>query len=211
MTPPVETSWHLITAWLADHAPTTAAMLSPPASEDDIRNLGREVPGGLPDELIAWWRLGDGVGRPDGAGYFLPPRFAPMPVREALGVRRLMAGLVSPDAYRIAAADEAGSRSGAFLDTFVPIAADGGGDHLVVDLRPGAWHGCIQEWRNDDGCQTGPLWSGVAEMLAEVADDFHHHTGVLAAHAERARAQGFRKSPYTAHANDGTVVWLRVT
>ncbi|XVV00453.1 SMI1/KNR4 family protein [Actinosynnema sp. CA-248983] len=206
----VESSWHSITSWLAGHAPKTFAALSPPAADDDIRALVEDVPGRLPAELTAWWRLCDGIGRLDGTGYLLPPLFEPMPVRKALAVRRLMADLHSPVAYAMAAADEAGSRSGAFLDTFVPIAADGGGDHLVVDLRPGPWHGCVQEWRGDDGCQTDPWWSGVADMPADVANDFTRSSGVLRAHGERARAQGFRTSPYTVHPDDGRVAWRRM-
>jgi len=52
----------------------------------------------------------------------------------------------------------------------MPIAGDGGGNDLFVDLRPGPAHGCVREFWNEEGARDTALWSGVADMLAEVAD-----------------------------------------
>jgi cell wall assembly regulator SMI1 len=56
-----------------------------------------------------------------------------------------------------------------WLPGFLPIATDGGGADLFVDLRSGPEHGCVREFDKvyTDG---NPRWANVTAMLADIAD-----------------------------------------
>jgi hypothetical protein len=58
---------------------------------------------------------------------------------------------------------------GAWLPRWLPIAGDGCGNDLFVDLRPGPAHGCVRQFLRDDGAGDAAWWGGAAAMLAEVA------------------------------------------
>ncbi|MEV4972439.1 hypothetical protein [Streptomyces scopuliridis] len=93
-------AWQALTAWLAQHAPTSYASLLPPATEEEIATadsqLMRHVGYGLPAELGALWRLCGGVEHQYieenedagevGSGAFLPGGVILSPA-EALGPR----------------------------------------------------------------------------------------------------------------------------
>jgi cell wall assembly regulator SMI1 len=152
--------------------------MRPPAAEDDIRDAGRIVGTALPDDLIAWWRRADGQ---TGRGSLLPPSYSPYSVRAALDRRDVwmtawngVMEQASADQFsaQVTEADRAPAGSpckGAWLPRWLPIAGDGGGNDLFVDLRPGTAHGCVREFLRDDGAGDVTLWGGVATMLAEVA------------------------------------------
>lgn len=58
-----------------------------------------------------------------------------------------------------AEADDAGARASMFIPPFLPIAEDGSGDFLFVDLRGGRLHGCVGEYsgaRPTGARQSGP-------------------------------------------------------
>lgn len=199
-------SWQRITTWLRTRAPVTAAALAA-ASEADLAELVEDVPVPLPADLATWWRLCGGTGLPDGDGALFPPFYEPHSARGALEARRLLVTPGTATSHRASGSDEAGDRAAVFLDVFVPIAADGTGDHLVVDLRPGRWHGCVQHWSADDGCQTGPWWTGVADLLSDVANAVTRGTRAREAYAERARARHLRASAQLAHVEQGRLTW----
>ncbi|WP_223767319.1 SMI1/KNR4 family protein [Streptomyces huiliensis] len=54
-------SWHRIDAWLAAHAPSDAALLNPPAAEDDIRQAERVLGIQLPADLAESLRCHNGA------------------------------------------------------------------------------------------------------------------------------------------------------
>jgi cell wall assembly regulator SMI1 len=63
---------------------------------------------------------------------------------------------------------EAGLR---WLPEWLPVAGDGGGGGLFVDLRTGPRHGCVVAYTRT-GQGPAPVWPGVREMLTDVADRF---------------------------------------
>ncbi|MBB4966074.1 SMI1/KNR4 family protein [Saccharothrix violaceirubra] len=190
----VEERWIEVVDWLVVNAPATFETLVPRATASEVDAVEAAVPEALPNDLRAWLRFGQGVDwQPEEV---FPPLFAPRSARDVLTAYRR---LVAEDertwpGYERAVREGAGGRSGVFLKSFVPIASSGTGDWLFVDLRPGAWHGCVQRWRRDDGCQVGPLWRGVGDMLADVVQGLITGREVLAPFVERAHAQGFRTS-----------------
>jgi cell wall assembly regulator SMI1 len=175
----VNESWDIIVGWLGRYSPAELALIRPPAAEDDIRDAERSIGAALPDDLVAWWRRADGRA---GKGSLLPPCYSPYPVRTALDRREVwmtawngvmeQAG-VDRFARYVAQEDRAPAGSpgkDAWLPRWLPIAGDGGGNDLFVDLRPGPAHGCVRQFRRDDGAGDTAWWSSVAAMLAEIAD-----------------------------------------
>ncbi|WP_433272670.1 SMI1/KNR4 family protein [Actinosynnema sp. CS-041913] len=199
-------SWRGITSWLEIHAPVTFAALAPPASDEDLRAMRDDVGKNLPDDLITWWRLCNGTGLADGNGMLLPPFFEPCSLHDVLAKRSIRVGSGAPTAIHNATAATAGSPAGAFLASFVPIAADGGGDLLFVDLRPGPRHGCVQHWSGEDGTDGGPWWTGVADMLADVAGALHTGSEARRRYVET-REQHVQASTNQAAVDDGRLVW----
>ncbi|MGW8889163.1 hypothetical protein [Streptomyces sp. NPDC055749] len=61
----VAAAWQVLTAWLAEHAPTSYASFLPPATDEEIATadsrLKQYLGFGLPAELDALWRLCGGV------------------------------------------------------------------------------------------------------------------------------------------------------
>ncbi|GAA1330142.1 hypothetical protein GCM10009660_02190 [Catellatospora bangladeshensis] len=204
---PVVDSWRGITSWLEVHAPVTFAALAPPARMDEIQAVRDDVGQDLPDDLVAWWRLCGGTESGGGTGQLLPPFYEPCPLRAVRAIRGFAVGSGSAAAIRNAGAGEAGSLTGAFLASFVPIAADGGGDYLFVDLRTGPSQGCIQHWSGDDGAAGVVWWSGVAEMLADVSEALRYGSEARRGYADAATRRHFRVSTDRASVSDGRLIW----
>ncbi|WP_091661980.1 SMI1/KNR4 family protein [Micromonospora auratinigra] len=171
MDTPVEESWARISGWLARHAPVTAQAIRPPAGAAEVRRTEAVVGRPLPADLLAWWRLTDGIADADyRAGSPIPTHYLPLSTVDA---RRRFADLApfanpdccGPDGTH---ATTAGERLRGFCTATVPICRDLAGDLLVVDLRDGARHGGVLSWTAEDGCHpTG--WAGTAAMLADTA------------------------------------------
>jgi cell wall assembly regulator SMI1 len=168
---PIEESWRRIATWLARHAPVTAAAIRPPAAAEEVGRTARAVARPLPDDLLGWWALMDGIAEDDyRAGSPIPPVYMPLPVTE---VREQFAALARfadeeccvPGGVHATAAGES---SFSFCTATVPICRDLGGNVLVADLRDGPRRGCVMEWTAEDG-YLGTGWAGTAAMLADVA------------------------------------------
>ncbi|GAA4055179.1 SMI1/KNR4 family protein [Actinomadura miaoliensis] len=175
----VDDSWDVIVDWLLRHCPHELDAIGPPAAEDDIREAERTVGTALPDDLVAWWRRADGQA---GLSSLLPPFYTPCSIQMALDSRKIRMtvwnGVVeqTTDPAQFAAFVERENRAsagtpctGAWLPRWLPIAGDGGGSVLFVDLRPGPAHGCVRRFFRDGGAGDAVWWGGVAEMLADVA------------------------------------------
>jgi cell wall assembly regulator SMI1 len=178
----VSRSWDAIVAWLAGNAPAELAFVRPPADAEDVREAERRLGVGLPADLLAWWQRVDGLedhGR-------LVSRYRPYSVREALNRRDVWMSAWNDVMEELAAQQQppldfaawvakenrvpAGSPcNSAWLPLWLPIAGDGGGDDLFVDLRPGPAHGCVRAFWRDGGASDAVWWGGVADMLADVA------------------------------------------
>lgn len=172
----VEESWTRIVTWLSDSAPATAAGLRSAASDLSRVELALDRP--LPPDLAEWWSLADA----SGAERLIPLEHTPLSVAAALEVRRerldqhLRRGESIVDG-------EAGEPSRGFQSAFVPIAGDGHGRYLFVDLRGGPLHGCIGEWDDLGSFVDVISWPSVAEMLGDVADALVHGVPALTFHA----------------------------
>lgn len=174
----VDESWNIIVEWLARHSPPELALIRPPAAEDDIRETERGVGTVLPDDLVAWWRRADGQA---GHGSLMPWFYSPHSAREALNKRNVwmtawngVMEQADPERFAayVAQEDQAPSGTpckGAWLPSWLPVAGDGGGNDLFVDLRPGPAHGCVREFFRDAGASDAARWDSVAAMLADVA------------------------------------------
>jgi cell wall assembly regulator SMI1 len=185
--PNVDESWNVIVDWLGRHSPPELALIRPPAAEGDLRSVEERVGTALPDDLVAWWRRADGLARKGG---LLPPFYSPYPVRAALRSRDVWMTAwnavmeeSTPGQFAAYLAQEneapAGSPcKGAWLPRWLPIAGDGGGNDLFVDLRPGPARGCVRQFLRDDGAGDTAWWSSVSAMLSEVADALTRETPI---------------------------------
>ncbi|XVU29567.1 SMI1/KNR4 family protein [Actinoplanes sp. CA-054009] len=155
--------WERVVEWLRRHCPADADEVGPPAGEADLAAAERAVGVALPADLVAWWRSADGVGH----GFRLLPGFAPYSVRDALASRRTWLEVSAPSGDSGAAGSAC---HGVWLPRWLPVAGNGSGDDLFVDLRAGAAFGCVGRFDHEVWEYDGPRWPGVTAMLAEVAE-----------------------------------------
>ncbi|MGK5740114.1 SMI1/KNR4 family protein [Micromonospora sp. URMC 103] len=169
---PVERSWRRIITWLSRHAPVTAAAIRPPAGAAEVRRTQEAVGRFLPADLLAWWRLMDGIADANyAAGFPIPSHHLPLSVAEVREWFASLSRFADQDCCGPggAHATAAGEPSVGFCTATVPICRDLAGDVLVVDLRDGARHGCIMAWWAEEG-YVETDWAGTAAMLADTAD-----------------------------------------
>jgi cell wall assembly regulator SMI1 len=184
--PGVTESWQTIVEWLAHHAPAMHAALRGPATEPDLSWAQRKIPTPLPDDLLEWWRLADGVRYRSAEGELIPPCYNPWQVADVLNERAAWLrtrGAASAQARADGMPDPARQSAGTqcytgWLPTWVPIAYDRFGNALFVDLRPGRLHGCVTEFDSKTGTSQSPLWPSVKTMLAEVATSLKSGTAI---------------------------------
>jgi cell wall assembly regulator SMI1 len=159
--------WTEILDWLTESAPVTAAALRKPESPPDFRALEQEFDVELPLCLREWWTCSDGTD--DGVlADVLPPFYTPYGAHRAWEAWNTHRTTWKRQWDRPACDFYAGSAGQSFHPAWIPIAGDGFADELVVDLRPGALHGCVLEWEQEAGRVLRPEWAGVPEMLADV-------------------------------------------
>jgi cell wall assembly regulator SMI1 len=176
---PVEESWTRIVDWLNGSARATAAALPPATTPLDLAEVERVLDRPLPADLAEWWRL---AGDASGAEGLIPVEHTPLSVSAALAARRehldhaLRHGEYTVDG-------EAGDPSRGFQSAFLPIAGNGHGRYLFVDLRGGPLYGCVGEWDDIDGFVDVVYWPSVAEMLSDIADALVHGVPALTFHA----------------------------
>jgi len=207
MTSGVTESWDRIRAWLGRHTPEVLRAINPPASEDDLLDAEEAVGAALPDDLLTWWHLADGVsGR---TGGLLPRHFDPYPVAHALESRRIWLEVwydeetrVQPDTpgWQEYADSQSAAPAGTispdiWLPEWLPIAGSGGGQDLFVDLRPGPSRGSVAHFDKVSTAEQPPLWPSVAGMLGAVADALEQGSTTVGGHL------------VTVEAEHGLLVW----
>ncbi|MBB5806024.1 cell wall assembly regulator SMI1 [Saccharothrix ecbatanensis] len=160
--------WERIVAWLDHHAPSTVSAFVPP--EDDAAVEALALASGLapPDDLRSWWAVCGGTANLAFAEV-LPPFYTPLGPSNALRSWRLKERFWPVDLD-----SEAGTPTLGFHPMWLPIAFDGCGDALAVDLRPGVLCGCVVEWDRQAGEMLKPEWTSLDEMLDEVATALEH-------------------------------------
>jgi cell wall assembly regulator SMI1 len=192
----VDETWDRIEAWLRTNAPTSDDHLGVPALRATIPPVATLVGEPLPDDLVAWWRRS--CGTTDFRAGQLLTGFAPYSIDEVVECRTMMLRIAGCDDSELAelSAEPAGSPCWNWMPMFIPIAHDGGGDFLFVDLRPGPERGCVMQWYQADFATGDPKWPDVATMLAEIADALEHGTVV-----DNVRPKAL---------DDGTIEWTVV-
>jgi cell wall assembly regulator SMI1 len=167
-------SWSYIVTWCEAHAPVTAGAFRPGADEAALtaaqEHTGREWPA----QLLAWLRLADGVDQSFDS-VILPAGFAPLGVEHIVESWEMMT-TIAADVYPgeevdAAEREQAGSRSSAFLRSWLPVASDFGGDWLFIDLRGGDRTGCVGHfWKAEGFVAPAPRWNDLAGMLENLAN-----------------------------------------
>jgi cell wall assembly regulator SMI1 len=180
----VERAWHRIEDWLSRFAPRFRAELNPPASAAEVDAVAAALEVALPVDLRIWWGLCNGVrhgiGRP--SGHLIPDFSCPYPASMALGRWRMHLE-VQQEFYPPAMGEEmerflaaqnsqpAGTllNQWYWLPRWLPVAGDGMGGGLFVDLREGPLHGCLVEFSREDHA-SAPRWRSVTQLWVDVAD-----------------------------------------
>jgi cell wall assembly regulator SMI1 len=181
-------SWTDIETWIGENSPALHAALLPPSSAVDIADAEETIGYALPAELVGWWRQFGGVGETYTRWPLVPPMWQPHGLDNALLLRTLMTQAISGIAFRTLGEEKdyeaAALREPAgtscvdiWLPAWLPVAADGSGHELFVDLRGGPRHGCVMEWDKYSGADSEPLWPGVTAMLDDALSALRGETG----------------------------------
>ncbi|WP_188317044.1 SMI1/KNR4 family protein [Solihabitans fulvus] len=169
--------WNRIVRWLAEHAPATGSVLRSRPDRVGLRELTEQTGLDLPADLREWWNLCDGTDRLAFAE-ILPPFYTPYGPAAALRSWQVKRRMWAETWIESDAGPSAGSPAYGFHPAWLPIAFDGCGDALVVDLRPGPAHGCVLEW-DRMLCKVLTFeWPSVPAMLDDVATALETHSRV---------------------------------
>ncbi|MBB4911715.1 SMI1/KNR4 family protein [Actinophytocola algeriensis] len=131
----------------------------------------------LPSDLVAWWRMSCGVTNHVG-GILIPPNYVPYDIDRVIDTREslLETWVEGVSEHDIAAlVDEpAGTPVSGWLPVWLPVAGDGGGGDLFVDVRSGPLSGCVMRWDKVEAAEFEPLWPSISVMLSDIADALEH-------------------------------------
>jgi cell wall assembly regulator SMI1 len=176
----VDESWTRIVAWLDDSGLSASDEKQLDPDAPGLADVERVLDRPLPPDLAEWWRLSGAD--TSGLERLIPIEHTPLPIADALEARshRLNQALRHGESI---VDGEAGDPSRGFHSAFVPIAFDGHGRYLFVDLRGGPLHGCVGEWDDAGGFVDVISWPSVAEMLGDIADALEHGVPALTFHA----------------------------
>jgi cell wall assembly regulator SMI1 len=168
---PVASSWSRIVGWLEANDPSTATRINPPATAVDLRYLQAAMNRPLPMELVEYLEIANGTEHRSIRGALVPPFYNLLPVMEMLSSRKMMRDIqrrIRDTEPWPSDSDPAGQPPTDWLDCFLPIALAYDGGLLYLDLRDGDQFGCIWQWY-EWSVESAPQWSGVGEMLDEIA------------------------------------------
>lgn len=180
----VERAWHRIEDWLSQYAPRFRAALNPPATAAEVDTVADSLGIELPADLRMWWGLSNGVrhiaGRP--GGHLIPDSSDPYPASAAIRdwrmhlevQQKLYPPSMREEMERFVAAQNSQPAGTLlpewyWLPRWLPIAGDGMGGGLFMDLREGPLHGCLVEFSREHRGTT-PRWESVTQLWVDVAD-----------------------------------------
>jgi cell wall assembly regulator SMI1 len=135
--PPVARSWNRIEAWIAEHMPDALDELGAGAKPAAIRSVEKMLGAALPDDYKASCAIHDGQDEefdliPIGFGTYYLLRLGDIAEAQATWNAVEAAG----DFEGRVAVPDAGVVGAWWHRSWVPFAANGGGDHLCLDLAP---------------------------------------------------------------------------
>lgn len=174
----VQTSWARIIAWCRANAPATAGALTQPSGDAEITAAETEFGERFPDDLRDFFRHVGGI-TDIVHGAVLPLGYAPMSLADSRHKWRILREIRGSVDYLPPAEPVAGTQTGCWPQSFVPIGEDACGSNLFADLRTGAARGCVAEFHKVEGFDLQPQWPGVAAMLTEVADGLENNQELL--------------------------------
>ncbi|WP_427892864.1 SMI1/KNR4 family protein [Kribbella sp. GL6] len=181
----VASSWSKIVEWLATNQPATAGLINPPATPVDIRYLQAAINRPLPDDLVEFLRIANGTEHRAIRGSLVPTLYNLIPVKDMLAGRQIQQK-IQREIFGSGPSEEeepAGRSSGNWLGSFLPIAEAADAGSLYVDLRDGDQFGCVWEWYPEGGPASAPWWSGVGEMIDDIAGALVDEQPALLAYA----------------------------
>jgi cell wall assembly regulator SMI1 len=183
----IDSLWDGIVAWLANNAASTATKLLPPTSGETHGAVATAMGTSLPTDLLRWWQLTDGVQEYE-LDALIPPLFTPLPCATVL--LRRQEWLETEERFALKDVDRetwniAGEPSYRIHPRWLPIAEDGCGQTMFVDLRAGPRHGCIGVWDHESAWDDGIYWDDITDMLTDVHNALLHRHPALLVHASR--------------------------
>lgn len=175
--------WAEIDRWLATYAPASRAVLLPPASAEDVFQLGQAVGVELSGELVQLYALHNGVAQAeaDVRAYFYPKNYRPLPAQEAIQRHQILSDL-------LAGADD--EMVGYWWHPlWVPIADHVTADALFIDYRPGPSFGQVGTFDHEDSAKI--KWSSLSDFFASM----------------RKQLEGTEESRYKPTIVDDSLIW----
>jgi cell wall assembly regulator SMI1 len=166
MTSSTAESWSRIEVWLAENAPRTFAELAPPADRAAIAAAEEAIGLPFPDPLTESLLRHDGTGH----GVVLPPFWMMVSTRHLVDAWRTRTKIHEPelpDSEETEECDPEAEYGPWWHRQWIPFAADGAGDYLVIDQRHTRHRGRIGNADHEVGCHFGRhmMWTSLPALL----------------------------------------------
>lgn len=147
----VQSSWKIIDSVLKQNAHASFKALRPPATESSLERLQAHFDERLPRDFLASLRVHDGMRKETVFVNYL----SFLPVSGILRWSKMHRGIQKMMEFEGSGIDRKQiiHKDKRWRDGWMPIMADAGGNHLVMDLDPGPRGkiGQIYHWYNNDG------------------------------------------------------------
>lgn len=165
----VDGAWQSLLLALSRRWPEALRALRPPESEQRV--LAAEARTGVvwPDELRALFRLQGGSIAYTGDAEIWPGGCSPLTFDDMVEQRARSVQMWADEGLPDFTSDPAGTPSGMFLPSFVPVALDGSGGYLIVDTRSGPAAGCVTPFHKSDADLNGSDWLSISDLLRSTA------------------------------------------
>jgi len=132
----MHSEWTRFETWLSEHWPEGLASLNPPAADEQIASLQYALGVALPEDFVACLKIHNGQ-KPGAGGLFEGSEF--LSSDEILAQWALWKELLDDGEFEGINSDPArGVRDDWWNANWIPFTHNGGGDHLCLDLAPGA-------------------------------------------------------------------------
>ncbi|MGV9451582.1 SMI1/KNR4 family protein [Streptomyces sp. NPDC003635] len=167
MTSSISASWTRIEAWLADNAPRTRTDLAPPAEQAAITRVEEAIGMPLPAPLTESLLRHDGTA----SGVLLPPFWTMLSTRQIVDAWRTRTKIHGSGTTDPEQGDPEGEYGPWWHRQWIPFAADGAGDYLVLDQRATRRRGRIGNADHEQGCRFDPhlMWTSLPALLDATA------------------------------------------
>lgn len=179
----VKNAWERIESWLTAHAPIVAEALPAPASLDSITGVEAMIGHRFPDDLRESYLVRNGLdyGEVEVNIFPTPPdswddmAFCLLPIEQVAAEWKIWKDLIDGGDFEGMESEPAIGISDAWWDDgWVPVAGNGGGDFICVDLKPttgGTAGQVICAWHDSEERQLlASSWANYLDSLADELD-----------------------------------------